>query len=147
MANLLRQVLLYGPVKDLALSCVHVVCVFNEVSEKVRDNLRKQCSSLNTKINQWIEHSDSQYTSHCITMCPGTVLISVFFYPPDIDLKVASKYFASKFSCGSSVTGDDEIVIQGDVKDELFDMLPEKWPDKVNTLGDCVSGRPLSHLC
>merc|ERR1719318_196568 len=36
-----------------------------------------------------------------------------------IDLKVASKFFSSKFACSSSVTGDDEIVIQGDVKDEL----------------------------
>lgn len=47
---------------------------------------------------------------------------------PGIDLKVASKYFASKFSCGSSVTGEDELVIQGDVKDDLFDVIPEKWP-------------------
>jgi density-regulated protein len=27
------------------------------------------------------------------------------------------------------VTGDDEIVIQGDVKDDLFDIIPEKWPE------------------
>jgi len=46
----------------------------------------------------------------------------------DIDLKVASKFFGGRFACGSSVTGDDEIVIQGDVKDELFDVLTEKWP-------------------
>lgn len=39
--------------------------------------------------------------------------------------------FSSKFSCGSSVTGDDEIVIQGDVSDDLFDFLPEKWPQVV----------------
>ena len=38
---------------------------------------------------------------------------------------------SSKFSCGSSVTGDDEIVIQGDVSDDLFDFLPEKWPQVV----------------
>lgn len=44
----------------------------------------------------------------------------------DIDLKAASKFFSSKFACGSSVTGE-EIVIQGDVKDDLFDVLPEKW--------------------
>nr|CAD7438425.1 unnamed protein product [Timema bartmani] len=47
----------------------------------------------------------------------------------DIDLKVAAKFFGTKFACGSSVTGDDEIVIQGDVKDDLFDIIPEKWPD------------------
>lgn len=46
-----------------------------------------------------------------------------------IDLKVAAKFFGTKFACGSSVTGDDEIVIQGDVKDDLFDVIPEKWPE------------------
>jgi len=57
-----------------------------------------------------------------------------------IDLKVAAKFFGSKFACGSSVTGEDEIVIQGDVKDDLFDVLPEKWPeideDCIDDLGD-----------
>lgn len=46
-----------------------------------------------------------------------------------IDLKAAAKFLATKFACGASVTGDDEIVIQGDVKDDLFDVLPEKWPE------------------
>ena len=53
----------------------------------------------------------------------------------EIDLKVASKAFGSKFACGSSVTGDDEIVIQGDVKDDLFDFIPEKWPQVSIFLG------------
>lgn len=55
-------------------------------------------------------------------------------------MKVAAKFFGTKFACGSSVTGDDEIVIQGDVKDELFDIIPEKWPeideDLIDDLGD-----------
>lgn len=50
-------------------------------------------------------------------------------YFADIDLKVAAKFFGTRFACGSSVTGDDEIVIQGDVKDDLFDVIPEKWPE------------------
>ncbi|KAL6728834.1 density-regulated protein DRP1 [Ancylostoma duodenale] len=58
----------------------------------------------------------------------------------EIDLKQASKLFAQKFACGSSVTGADEIVIQGDVKDDLFDMIPAKWPqvseDMIDDLGD-----------
>ncbi|XP_055911689.1 density-regulated protein homolog [Eupeodes corollae] len=58
----------------------------------------------------------------------------------EIDLKVAAKFFGTKFACGSSVTGDDEIVIQGDVKDDLFDIIPEKWPeideDYIEDLGD-----------
>lgn len=58
----------------------------------------------------------------------------------DIDLKDASKFFASRFACGSSVTGADEIVIQGDVKDDLWDVIPEKWgdidEDFIEDLGD-----------
>ncbi|XP_023218110.1 density-regulated protein homolog isoform X2 [Centruroides vittatus] len=58
----------------------------------------------------------------------------------DVDLKDASKFFSHKFSCGSSVTGDDEIVIQGDVKDDLLDIITEQWPeideDAVDDLGD-----------
>jgi density-regulated protein DRP1 len=52
-----------------------------------------------------------------------------FFSLTGIDLKVASKFFGQRFACGSSITGDDEIVIQGDFKDELFDIIPEKWPE------------------
>nr|CAG4642198.1 EOG090X0IUZ [Eurycercus lamellatus] len=67
-----------------------------------------------------------------------TVLSGLKSY--DIDLKVAAKFFGTKFACGASVTGDDEIVIQGDVKDELFDLLPEKWPqideDSIDDLGE-----------
>ena len=47
-----------------------------------------------------------------------------------IDLKTASKTFGQKFATGSSVTGNgDEIMIQGDVKDDLIDILTEKWPE------------------
>ncbi|XP_064392443.1 density-regulated protein homolog [Halichondria panicea] len=46
-----------------------------------------------------------------------------------IDLKKASKSFAQHFSCGSSVTGDDEIVIQGDVSDDVIDFIQGKWPE------------------
>lgn len=66
--------------------------------------------------------------------------VPFFFVYTDIDLKVAAKFFGTKFACGSSVTGDDEIVIQGDVKDDLFDIIPEKWPeideDSIDDLGD-----------
>ena len=67
-----------------------------------------------------------------------TVITGLSTY--DISLKVASKYFASKFSCGSSVTGDDEIVIQGDFKDELEDIIISKWPqvdtDTIEDMGE-----------
>jgi len=61
-----------------------------------------------------------------------------------IELKVASKFFSSKFACSSSVTGDDEIVIQGDVKDELFDILPEKWPEIDEDLIDDIGEKKRS---
>lgn len=57
----------------------------------------------------------------------------------DIDLKVAAKFFGTRFACGSSVTGDDEIVIQGDVKDDLFDVIPEKWPEVKEKFKACIS--------
>lgn len=44
-----------------------------------------------------------------------------------IDLKKASKQFSSKFATGSSVTknpqGQEEIVVQGDVSDEIVEMI------------------------
>ncbi|CAK9297566.1 unnamed protein product [Gordionus sp. m RMFG-2023] len=46
-----------------------------------------------------------------------------------VDMKAASKCFASRFSCGASVTATDEIVIQGDVKAEILDLICEKWPE------------------
>ncbi|XP_001633380.2 density-regulated protein homolog [Nematostella vectensis] len=58
----------------------------------------------------------------------------------EIDLKKASKAFANRFSCGASVTGDDKIEIQGDVTDDLWDFIPDKWPeideDSIEDLGD-----------
>lgn len=46
----------------------------------------------------------------------------------DIELKKASKMFAQHFSCGSSVTGEDEVVVQGDVYDGIIDFIQDKWP-------------------
>jgi len=45
----------------------------------------------------------------------------------DVHLKKASKLFAQKFSCGSSVSGEDEIIIQGDVTDDVIDLILETW--------------------
>lgn len=58
----------------------------------------------------------------------------------DIELKKASKQFANHFSCGSAVTGEDEIVIQGDVTDEVIDLIQTKFPqipeEIIEDLGD-----------
>ena len=55
------------------------------------------------------------------------ILFPVYLLLADIDVKAASKFLGSRFACGASVTGDDEIVIQGDFVDDLFDVLPDKW--------------------
>ncbi|KIJ69676.1 hypothetical protein HYDPIDRAFT_60017, partial [Hydnomerulius pinastri MD-312] len=45
----------------------------------------------------------------------------------DIDLKKAAKFLAQKFATGASVTknaqGQDEIVVQGDVSDEVLELI------------------------
>jgi len=52
-------------------------------------------------------------------------LMGIFF--KGIDLKKASKQFATKFATGASVSknasGAEEIVVQGDVTDEIVEML------------------------
>ncbi|KAG8682251.1 Translation machinery-associated protein 22 [Ceratobasidium sp. 395] len=49
---------------------------------------------------------------------------------PDVDLKKAAKLFAQKFATGASVTknpqGQDEIVVQGDVTDDIVEMIEEQ---------------------
>ncbi|XP_059844210.1 density-regulated protein isoform X2 [Hemitrygon akajei] len=58
----------------------------------------------------------------------------------EIELKEAQRFFAQKFSCGASVTGEDEITIQGDVTDDILDVIQEKWPevddDSIEDLGE-----------
>jgi len=48
-----------------------------------------------------------------------------------VKLTDASKVFAKRFSCGSSVlkgpAGEDEIDVQGDIIDDLILFLEEKW--------------------
>lgn len=45
----------------------------------------------------------------------------------DIELKKAAKFLAQKFATGASVTknaqGQDEIVVQGDVSDEILELI------------------------
>ncbi|KAI9223276.1 mitochondrial translation initiation factor [Blastocladiella britannica] len=50
-----------------------------------------------------------------------------------VDLKAASKLFAQKFATGSSTgksaEGLGEIVIQGDVPDEVMELIVDRFPD------------------
>ncbi|TRY66034.1 hypothetical protein DNTS_001376 [Danionella cerebrum] len=58
----------------------------------------------------------------------------------DIELKEAQRFFAQRFSCGASVTAEDEIIIQGDFTDDIIDVIQEKWPevddDSIDDLGE-----------
>ncbi|KAM9793819.1 density-regulated protein isoform X2 [Syngnathus typhle] len=58
----------------------------------------------------------------------------------DIELKEAQRFFAQKFSCGASVTAEDEIIIQGDFTDDIIDVIQDKWPevddDSIDDLGE-----------
>lgn len=50
-----------------------------------------------------------------------------------MDLKKAAKLFATKFACGSSVTknpqGTDDIIVQGDVQDDIYDLILKTWKE------------------
>ncbi|KAJ3189322.1 Translation machinery-associated protein 22 [Gaertneriomyces sp. JEL0708] len=62
-----------------------------------------------------------------------------------VDLKKAAKLFATKFACGSSVTknpqGQDEIVVQGDVQDEIYDLVLKTWKDVPEDQIDLTEGK------
>ncbi|KAG8514995.1 Density-regulated protein, partial [Galemys pyrenaicus] len=64
----------------------------------------------------------------------------------EIDLKEAQRFFAQKFSCGASVTGEDEIIIQGDFTDDIIDVIQEKWPEVGAVPVWCVLQGVLSRL-
>ncbi|VDK21484.1 unnamed protein product [Taenia asiatica] len=57
-----------------------------------------------------------------------------------IDLKQAAKFFGQRFATGSSASNSGEIVIQGDVKFELMELIPQKWKEipegSIEDLGD-----------
>lgn len=63
-----------------------------------------------------------------LSLCSVLNVISVLTLA-DIDLKEAQRFFAQKFSCGASVTAEDEIIIQGDFTDDIIDVIQEKWPE------------------
>lgn len=44
-----------------------------------------------------------------------------------IDLEVAKKFFSQRFSCGCSKGDKDDLTIQGDIIDNLVNVIPEKF--------------------
>jgi len=64
-----------------------------------------------------------------------------------LDLKKVAKELGKKFATGSSVTktaaGGEEITVQGDVSDDLFDWLLETYGDTIPEDNvDCIEDKP-----
>ncbi|CRK91311.1 CLUMA_CG004985, isoform A [Clunio marinus] len=53
-----------------------------------------------------------------------------------IDLKVAVKVFGTKYACGSSITDENEISIQGNVKADVIEFIAHKWPELKDVIDD-----------
>ena len=62
-----------------------------------------------------------------------------------MDLKKVAKELGKKFATGSSVTktasGGEEIVVQGDLSDEIYDFVTERWPEIPEDNVDCVEDK------
>ena len=63
-----------------------------------------------------------------------------------IDLKEASKFFGKKFASSASVTGDDEIVIQGDVIWDLPALLEKEYKIPKSKIFEREKGGKLSKV-
>lgn len=62
-----------------------------------------------------------------------------------LDLKKIAKELGKKFATGSSVTktasGGEEITVQGDVSDDVYDWLTEKYEDIPEDNIDCIEDK------
>ncbi|MCJ1337610.1 Translation machinery-associated protein 22 [Bachmanniomyces sp. S44760] len=62
-----------------------------------------------------------------------------------LDLKKVAKDFGKKFATGSSVTktasGGEEITVQGDVSDEIYDWITENYEEIPEDNIDCVEDK------
>ncbi|KAG9005039.1 Translation machinery-associated protein 22 [Tulasnella sp. JGI-2019a] len=67
-----------------------------------------------------------------------------------IDLKKAAKQFATKFATGSSVTknaqGFDEIVVQGDVSDDILEIIEDAATGGGGQLGNLLKAVPADNV-
>ena len=63
-----------------------------------------------------------------------------------LDLKKIAKELGKKFATGASVTktaaGGEEITVQGDVSDDVYDWLVEKYEQVPEDNIECVEDKP-----
>lgn len=109
--------------------CEFTECAKRNATETDADHKRQTRGgkALGPKAKKAVEKKVSVFRSNRGKKKYVTVVVGIGTC--GVDLKEASKFFSRKFACSSSVTGDDEIVVQGDVKDEIIDIVPEKFPE------------------
>jgi hypothetical protein len=65
----------------------------------------------------------------------------------ELNLKKCSKAFSSKFAASSSVVGKDEVLVQGDISDDVTDFITMQWPEVSSSLPPLSPCCPRSHFC
>jgi density-regulated protein DRP1 len=62
-----------------------------------------------------------------------------------LDIKKVAKDFGKKFATGSSVTkvpgGGEEITVQGDLSDDIYDYLGEQYKDIPEDNVECIEDK------
>lgn len=62
-----------------------------------------------------------------------------------LDIKKVAKDFGKKFATGSSVTkvpgGGEEITVQGDLSDDIFDYVVENYKDVPEDNVECIEDK------
>lgn len=91
------------------------------IIKRIERNKRKHVTAI-----QGLEAFGALFSTYNPLRTPHSILFPLL---PGIDLKKAAKLFAQKFATGASVTknaaGIEEIVVQGDVSQEIFDMIDD----------------------
>ncbi|KAG9087726.1 Translation machinery-associated protein 22 [Ceratobasidium sp. UAMH 11750] len=99
------------------------------LSLEAQAKLDKKAASLEAKADVKAE-ADLKKKKAAKLILPRFFLLLTPPLTPDVDLKKAAKLFAQKFATGASVTknpqGQDEIVVQGDVTDDIVEMIEEQ---------------------
>ncbi|CAE6477986.1 unnamed protein product [Rhizoctonia solani] len=94
--------------------------------KRIERNKRKHVTSIHG-LEAFGQQSFIHFAPIFLLETPSCIGFAINMAIGDVDLKKAAKLFAQKFATGSSVTknpqGQDEIVVQGDVTDDIVEMI------------------------
>ncbi|KAF8680959.1 Density-regulated protein DRP1 [Rhizoctonia solani] len=94
--------------------------------KRIERNKRKHVTSIHG-LEAFGQQSFIHFAPIFLLQTPSCIGFTINMAIGDVDLKKAAKLFAQKFATGSSVTknpqGQDEIVVQGDVTDDIVEMI------------------------